>query len=268
MALKWGTPSPSRSVPQDTTRFFLNHLARIIPRHSPEELAFAIETSCNLWDTLAFYLHGQGFTVLLVSPLSTHHARPIMNLEFSHTNPKDAFLVATVAQRGAFHSYESFSAHTNAMHQLAITHDKLRHDLAHTRARIRSLLERVFPEFPNVLAPNTETALYLLKNYLFPDEFMNLNVAAESIRVEQISRRQLGRSTLETLQQEARRTIGVVRESHERIADRLTLDAYLTLVETLQVQLDRVLEEFKTLQELQHLESKYAEMKAARKPAA
>ena len=97
---------------------------------------------------------------------------------------------------------------------------------------------------------------------------MNLNVAAESIRVEQISRRQLGRSTLETLQQEVRRTIGVVRESHERIADRLTLDAYLTLVETLQVQLDRVLEEFKTLQELQHLESKYAEMKAARKPAA
>jgi transposase len=85
--------------------------------------------------------------------------------------------------------------------------------------------------------------MHLLKNYLFPDEFLHLDLCAESLRIEQISRRQLGRSTLEALQQQARRTIGVARQSHERLADRLTLDAYLALVETLQTQLDRVLDE-------------------------
>jgi len=219
------------------------HLARIVTVHRPEDVVFAIETSCNLWETLAFYLHGRGYTVVLISPLSTHHARPVMNLEFSHTDPKDAFLVATIAQRGAFHRYESFSPHTNAMHQLAITYDKLRQDLAHNRARIRSLLDRLFPEFLRVLEPDTETAMHLLKSYLFPDEFLHLDLSAESLRIEQISRRQLGRSTLEALQQQARRTIGVARQSHERLADRLTLDAYLALVETLQTQLDRVLHE-------------------------
>jgi transposase len=218
-------------------------LAKIIPAHQPGDLVFAIETSCNLWETLAFYLHSRGSTVALVSPLSTHHARPVMNLEFSHTDPKDAFLVATIAQRGAFHRYESFNPHTNAMHQLAITYDKLRQDLAHNRARIRSLLDRIFPEFLHILKPDTQTAMHLLKNSLFPDEFLHLDLCAESLRIEQISRRQLGRSTLEALQQQARRTIGVERQSHERLADRLTLDAYLALVETLQTQLDRVLDE-------------------------
>jgi transposase len=129
------------------------------------------------------------------------------------------------------------------MHHLAITYDKLRQDLAHNRARIRSLLDRLFPEFLRVLDPDTETAMYLLKSYLFPDEFLHLDLSTESLRIEQISRRQLGRSTLEALQQQARRTIGVSRQSHERLTDRLTLDAYLALVETLQTHIDRVLDE-------------------------
>jgi hypothetical protein len=75
-------------------------------------LVFAIETACSLWETLAFFLCDGGYTIVLVSPLSTHHARPIMSMEFSRTDPKDAYLVATVAQRGAFQPSRShFAAH-------------------------------------------------------------------------------------------------------------------------------------------------------------
>lgn len=146
-------------------------LAKVLPSFSPQDLVFAIETACNLWDTLAFFLFSRGYTVVLVSPLSTHHARPIMSMEFSRTDPKDAYLVATVAQRGAFHLYERFPAEQSAMHPDCvgtITYDKLRKDLARNRTRLHALLDRVFPEFPHILLPSRSSAVYLLKKLPLP----------------------------------------------------------------------------------------------------
>jgi len=166
-----------------------------------------------------------------------------MSMEFSRTDPKDAYLVATVAQRGAYHAYEQFPPESHAMHLLAITYDKLRKNRAQNRARIRSLLDRVFPEFPRILDIDTDTAVYLLRKYLFPDEFLAMDIRSETKTIEQISRRQCGRATLEKLQAAARTTIGIVRQSDERLADRLALDAYLALIDTLERHMQRVLEE-------------------------
>jgi len=221
-------------------------LAKVLKSWKPEEIIFAIETACNLWETLAFFLHSRGYTVVLVSPLSTHHARPIMSMEFSRTDPKDAYLVATIAQRGAFHLYEQYPVESNALHMLAITYDKLRKALAQNRARVCALLDRVFPELPHILKPGTESAVYLLKKYLFPDEFLAMDIRSESRVLQQISRQQCGRSVLEEIQKAACTTIGVIRQSDERVAERITLDAYLAMIETVQVQMDRVLEELIT----------------------
>ena len=218
------------------------NIVKVLPSYKPEEIVFAIETACNLWETLAFYLRTRGYTVVLVSPLSTHHARPIMSMEFSRTDPKDAYLVATVAQRGAYHAYEQFPVESNAMHQLAITYDKLRKNRAQNRARIRALLDRVFPEFPRILEPDTDTAVYLLRKYLFADEFLAMDIRSEAAAIGKISRRQCGRTTLEEIQHAARTTIGVVRQSDERLADRLALDAYLALVDTIELHMTRVLD--------------------------
>jgi transposase len=90
------------------------NIAKSLPDCNPENTVFAIETSCNLWQTLTWYLHCVcGYTVVLVSPLSTHHERPIMNLDFSRTDSKDAFLVASLARRGAYTLYEQFSTQSN-----------------------------------------------------------------------------------------------------------------------------------------------------------
>lgn len=190
-------------------------------------MVFALETSCNLWQTVAFYLHCvMGYTVVLISPLNTYHERPILNLDFSRTDPKDAFTL-----------YEHFSAHSNALHQLGITYDKLRQDLAQNRSRLRAHIERIFPEFLQVFEPDTETALYLLKNYLFPDEFLGMDIDAESRAIEKISRRQLGRPSLLRLQTLAHNSIGIVKADQERLADRLTLNAWIAIIEALRLQI-------------------------------
>lgn len=219
------------------------NIAKVIPSCNVRDVVFAIETACNLWETLAFYLRSHGYSVVLVSPLSTHHSRPIMSMEFSRTDPKDAYLVAIIAQRGAYHQYEQFPPESHAMHQLAITYDKLRKNRAQNRARVRSLLDRVFPEFPRILDIDTDTAVYLLKKYLFPDEFLALDIRTESKAIETISRRQCGRATLEELQAAARTSIGIIRRSDERLADRITLDAFLALIDTLELHMHRVLQE-------------------------
>lgn len=218
------------------------NIAKVLPTCNDQEVVFAIETACNLWETLAGHLRARGYSVVLVSPLSTHHSRPIMSMEFSRTDPKDAYLIATIAQRGAYHHHEQFPPESNAMHQLAITYDKLRKNRAQNRARIRALLDRVFPEFPRILEPDTDTAVYLLKKYLFPDEFLAMDIRTETKAIEKISRRQCERSLLEELQKAACTTIGVLRQSDERLADRLTLDAYLALIETIELHSARVLD--------------------------
>jgi transposase len=166
-----------------------------------------------------------------------------MSMEFSRTDPKDAYLVATVAQRGAFQPYEHFPAEQSAMHQMAITYDKLRKDLAQNRARVHALLDRLFPEFPGILLPHRDTAVYLLKKYLFPDEFLAMDIRSEAAVIGRISRRQCGRETLEELQKAAATSIGVTRRSDERLADRRSLDAFLGLIETAEEHLHRILKE-------------------------
>ncbi len=66
---------------------------KIIGECNPDKVIFAVETSCNLWITITDYLIKCGYKVVLVSPLTTYHSRPLIDHEYSKTDPKDAFLI-------------------------------------------------------------------------------------------------------------------------------------------------------------------------------
>ncbi len=215
----------------------LNHL----PRHElAEHLVFAVEASCNLWANLVDYLQGQGCRVVLVSPLSTCHARPAKSGDFSRTDPKDAYLVADLARDGRFHFHQIYQPDREAMHRLAITYDKLRKSLQQNYARLRALLEQVFPELLTVLTLDSLTAHHLLGSYLFPEDFLRLDLDTETACLMDISRGQHGRETLVKLQTRAQRTIGVAMTDVERRAHRLSAKAWLCLIKTLQAQIQGV----------------------------
>jgi transposase len=215
-------------------------LLHILPNCNPDTTVFAIETSCNLWITLAFYLHHEGYRVLLVSPLTTFHSRPMMSHDFSRTDPKDAFLVASNAHQGFFDLYQSFTPMSNAMHRLSITYSKLRKDLAQNRARLRAAIEQIFPEFLSFISLNTQTGMYLLKQYLFPGDFINLNLDKETDAVVVLSRNQYDRQTLLGIQNAAKHTIGVIKSNEERIAERLSVNSWIALIEAVSSQMDAV----------------------------
>lgn len=225
---------------QGYTTTLWQKLLHILPNCNPQTIDFAIETSCNLWLTLAAYLHDQGYRVLLVSPLTTYHSRPIVNHDFSRTDPKDAFLVASNARQGYFDLYESFSSHSDAMHRLSISYFKLRKDLAQNRARLRASIEQIFPEFLSFVSLNTQTGLYLLKRHLFPDDFLNIDLDKETNAVVALSRNQYDRQTLLDLQEAATHTIGVPMADEERIAERLSVNSWIAFIESISSQMDTV----------------------------
>ena len=216
------------------------HLEGRIQGLGPDRMVVAIETSCNLWVTLAHYFHGKGYRVLLVSPLTTHHARPMMHRDFSKSDPRDAFLVADSAQRGSYDLFRTFEPHLEAAHQLSIAYDKLRKDSTKHLLRMRSLMERVFPEFPRVFKNlNTKTCLYLLERYFLPGHFETIDIEAEGRQIHRISRGKHGVATLQKLKASGQTSIGIPVEGQEE-ALRIILDGWIQAFEQTREQLKAV----------------------------
>lgn len=213
----------------------------------PDSCVFAIERSCNLWQTLAHYLHHRGYRVVLVSPVTTKRSRPFLNHDFSKTDPKDALLVASNAKDGYFDYFCDFSMHIRAMHQLSLTYDKLRKNLVQNKQRLRAQIELVFPEFLTVINSDIDTARLLLKDYFLPRHYLSLDVEEVSAQMERVSQKQHGKTTLEKLIEAARTSIGIPVNDEFEQAVRTTITTWITLIETLQAEMKALMQQMVAL---------------------
>ena len=212
-----------------------------------QDIVFAIESACNLWLTLAHFLRNQDYDVLVVSPLSTKQSRPMVGHDFSRTDPKDALLVASNAQRGYFDHYRDYSDELKAMHSLSLTYHKLRQNLVQQRNRIHALLDRCFPEFLKAFSLESKTACYLLSKYFRPGHFLMMDIEAEAEVIRKLSYGNYGREHLESLQQYALLSIAIELDSHEEQAERLALNNWLAMTALIEKQMEHVLKQLKKL---------------------
>ncbi|HWR57721.1 MAG TPA: transposase, partial [Thermodesulfovibrionales bacterium] len=214
-------------------------LGKIVGSFGPEDVVFAVETSCNLWKTIVGYLSKKGYTVLLVSPLVTYQSRPMMNNDYSKTDPKDALLIADNAHKGHYSHYRVYSPEINELHSLCIAYDKLTKDRSRNTARLRALLEEIFPEYPECLNVGIDTSLYLLERYFLPEHFQALNIKEEAANIYRISRGNHGLETLQKLKEHAQRSIGVGKAGEEA-GVRLVLDAWIAEIRQLGKSIDAI----------------------------
>lgn len=205
-----------------------------------DQLVVAVETSCNLWLTIAAYLHGQGYTVVLVNPLTTKHARPLRDHDFSRTDPKDARLIAENAQKGCYDPYRTFSPDIDVLHHLSLTRSKILKDKNRTRLRLRAFMEQYFPEFLNAFDLESKTAFHLLRRAFLPRHFLALRPKQEHQELRRISRGTHGADTVQRLQQWARDSIAVPVDAVLEVVLRQTLDGWLDQLELLQQQLTAI----------------------------
>jgi transposase len=218
-------------------------LHKILPDFNANNLVFAIETSCHLWQTFVAYVQRKHYQVLLVSPLTTKHTRPAMNHDFSKTDPKDALLVANNARDGYFDFYRDYSDHIVAMHRLAITYHKERHDYVCNLQRLKATVERVFPEFSSVMGVDSATGQYLLAKYLLPQEIQSPQLLLEAEQIAKISSRHFGLDTLIKLQTLAQHSIGVPTYHENITAERLSLHSWLPMMQFLDNQMSETIDQ-------------------------
>jgi transposase len=214
-------------------------LTRILGTYNPDDLVFAIETSGAIWKSITDYLTDQGYMVLLVSPLTTFHTRPVMNQDYSKTDPKDALLIATNARNGSYAEYRRFGPEINCSRRLSITYGKLAKDRQKAITRLKALIQEVFPEYLDCLSADTLTSLSLLEKYFLPEHFLNLSVDEEAPHIRSISRGTYGPSTLTKLKELANKSIGSHTEGEEE-ALRLTLHAWISQVRRIDESLDKI----------------------------
>lgn len=221
-------------------------LKTVLKEIDPQKVVFAVEISINLWQKLCHFLHRKGFTVLMVSPLYTKHERPKMDNTYSKTDPKDALAVANCARQGYFNFYREYSNSSEAMHRLSITYDKLKKHMTQIKQRIRSQVELIFPELPIAVDIDTDTARELLRRYLSPEEFINMNIYSETTIIEKVSQRQHGLKTLKRIQEVAANSIGITVSDDLLFAEKLTmfnwLNQYQLIKEQMKLVLDKLIE--------------------------
>jgi transposase len=206
----------------------------------PQNIIFAIETSINYWQKLCSYLNSKGFTVVLVRPLATRHERPKMSNNFTRTDPKDALAVANVARQGYFHFYQEYSDSVQAMQRLSITYDKISKDLCRFKQRLRAQVELLFPEFADIVKLGSNSAYYLLSKILTPQDAQNLNVFTEAVAIKKVSRNHFNLTKLETIREAANNSIGLPVQTDAYVAERLTMNVWLSTIKHLEEHLQIV----------------------------
>jgi len=224
-----------------------NKLKERLNTVDPEKIVFAVEISINYWQKLCHYLHERGFTVVMVSPLATKHERPKMSNSFTKTDPGDSLAVANNARQGYFNFYKVYSDHIQAMHRLSTTYDKLNDNIRQTKQRIRSQVELLFPELLDVIDVDTETAYELVKRYLTPQDFQQINLFTEVINIRKASRNRSDMGILKDLKEAACHSIGFPVQNEAHLAERLTMDTWLNLLKCLEQQLKMIRKELITL---------------------
>jgi transposase len=221
-----GNPFTFQTTYEGYNKTLWEKLDNILGGYGPEDMVFAVETACDLWKTIVDYLSEKGYTVLLVSPLTTYHSRPLMNNDYSKTDPKDALIVATNAHNGNYTEYKKFSAHINNLHRLSITYNKLQKDRQAVILRMMSFMDEVFPEYLKCLNVEIETSLYLLERYFLPEHFQKLETDEHERAVRKISCGNHNAKTLQKIKEHAYSSIGRTAEGEEEIL-RLVLDGWI-----------------------------------------
>ena len=215
-----------------------NYIQKYIDDLDKSNIVFAIEASTDVWQNLAYYLVRSGHLVVLVSPRITWSSRRLPDQSYSKTDPKDALVIAQAACSGYYSVFKIHTENQEALRTLAITYSKLKKNLTQTKARIRSVVSKYFPEFISILSPGTDTAGYLLRHYLHAEDYHNLDVQNEAPVILKISKQQHGVDTLVKLKKAAQKTIGIPRSGTEIEIDRIVLDAWLNTQDTIKSQLD------------------------------
>jgi transposase len=186
---------------------------------APSDILVGIEFAGNYGFTLAHFLDRQGYGVVSVLPAHTRRWKEVMHGQNLKTDPHDALGIADLTAQGHFVGFPFLDPVYADLRYLVSTRERLTRLRTAAIARLKGILQVVWPEFEDRFKDfSKKTPLALLRAFPGPQALLDAPQRRVLKLIGSVSRGHLGLATYEELVERAEATIalpgaqGVLRE--------------------------------------------------------
>jgi transposase len=169
----------------------------------------ALEASAHYWQGLYHHLVAQGFPVVVVNPLQTEAYRST-GVRKVKNDRRDAFVIADFLRIGRVQANYVPGELIVQLRELTRYRMDLEDQIGDAKRRILTVLDRVFPEYPDLFSDAFITSSRsLLKEAVSAADFASFDLEELTRLLHKASRGRLGRQQAQALQEQARDSLGL-----------------------------------------------------------
>lgn len=200
-------------------------------------VTIALEASGHYWQGLYHHLVAQGFPVVVVNPLQTEAYRST-GVRKVKNDRRDAFVIADFLRIGRVQANYVPIEVIVQLRELTRYRMDLEDQIGDAKRRILTVLDRVFPEYPDLFSDTfIASSRALLKEAVSAADFAAFDLEELTSRLQHTSRGRLGRERAQALQEKARDSLGL---AFLGPVARLKVKALLEQIELLERQVQEV----------------------------
>lgn len=182
-------------------------LATLQELESPATIA--LEASGHYWQGLYHHLVAHGFPVVVVNPLQTEAYRST-GVRKVKNDRRDAFVIADFLRIGRVQANYVPTEVIVQLRELTRYRMDLEDQIGDAKRRILTVLDRVFPEYPDLFSDAfIASSRALLKEAVSAADFAAFDLEELSGHLHRASRGRLGRERAQALQEKARDSLGL-----------------------------------------------------------
>jgi len=169
----------------------------------------ALEASGHYWQGLYHHLVTQGFPVVVVNPLQTGAYRST-GVRKVKNDRRDALVIADFLRIGRVRANYIPTEVIVQLRELTRYRMDLEDQIGDAKRRILTVLDRVFPEYPDLFSDAfIASSRALLKEAVSAADFASFDLEELSRLLHRASRGRLGRERAQALQEKARDSLGL-----------------------------------------------------------
>lgn len=182
----------------------------IMKKFPDNQVIFAIEASGEYWKPLWHYFTQRSFETIYVPPLFVKRTRDLDDYTPRSNDPKDAARITNLAYEGRYFTKLNQPEVFNNLQQTVKTWEQVTKEATRTHLRIRSLLDKFFPEYITVFSNVTGAAsLKVLERWPFPGDLLHVDKPELIQLIKQASGSRLGETTATRFMELAETSIGI-----------------------------------------------------------
>lgn len=174
------------------------------------KVIFGVEPTGHYWFPLAWYLHKKGIRIVLVNPYHVKQTKELDDNSPTKNDIKDARVIAQLVKDGRYSEPNLLTGVYADIRVGMCQYQQLIDDLTRIKIRVRTWLDKYFPEYNQVFKEwDGKASLEVLKNFPLPQEVVDSGVTNIIKCWKESGIRSIGIKRATLLVEEAKESIGI-----------------------------------------------------------